>query len=163
MTSSLCTSSPWMVTRSGCATSSIAASASRTPKHIPSTSALITFMASPSCSVRDNRRILRSITATLYRRNAFARQRMQTKKSARRETFAQLRCFLRPARPHRIGHDVFEHGDVLDKAASPVGGELDKRLRPVVLDALPDLYDAGLLQELEMPAQITVGERAELL
>src|SRR5438046_889546 len=38
-----------------------------------------------------------------------------------------------------------------------------KRLRPIVLEALPDLDEAGFAENLQVPAQVAVGQGAQIL
>ena len=57
-----------------------------------------------------------------------------------------------------VGHDVFQHRDVLDETLAAVRGQHAQRLRAIVLEALPNLDQAGLAEDLQMPAQVAVGE-----
>lgn len=66
-------------------------------------------------------------------------------------------------RSRGVGDDSFEFADVLQQSLTPQIGEAAQRLRTLVLNPLPDFHQPGLLQRLQMPAQISVGQRAEIL
>ena len=59
--------------------------------------------------------------------------------------------------------DGLEHVDVLEEPAAAVVGDPAEGLRPVLVEALPDLDEAGLVEHLEVPAEVAVGEVAQLL
>src|ERR1051326_3577355 len=48
---------------------------------------------------------------------------------------------------------------VLEESLAPLGRETAKRLRSIVLVALPDLDEPGLGKDLQVTAEIAVGER----
>ena len=59
--------------------------------------------------------------------------------------------------------DGFEDVDVFEEPAPAVVGEPAEGLGAVVVESLPDLDEAGLVQDLEVPAEVAVGEVAEFL
>ena len=56
----------------------------------------------------------------------------------------------------------FQHGEIIEKAAAAGFGQAATGMRPVAFIAFGDLHEAGLLQHLEVPAQIAVGQAAKL-
>ena len=57
--------------------------------------------------------------------------------------------------------DGFEDIDVLEEPAPSFVGDAAEGLRPFLVVAFPDLDQAGLVQDLEVPAQVAVGQVAE--
>src|SRR3984957_14302095 len=62
-----------------------------------------------------------------------------------------------------IAHEAFEHREIVEKAATAVFRQTAARMRSVALITLGDLDQPGFLQHLEVPAEVAVGETAELL
>src|SRR3569832_627242 len=62
-----------------------------------------------------------------------------------------------------VAHQPFEHGEIVEEAAAAGLGEAAGGGRTVALEALGDLDETGLLQHLQMPGEIAVGQAAELL
>jgi len=56
--------------------------------------------------------------------------------------------------------ELFEVGD---EPLPPLGTEPAQRLRPAVLETLPDFDEPGLAQHVEVAAQVSVRERAQPL
>src|SRR5512135_1282106 len=62
-----------------------------------------------------------------------------------------------------IGDDVFEDADVFEEAATSLLGQAAEGLGAVLLEPLADLDESGLVEDLEVPAEIAVGQGAEFL
>src|SRR4051794_37243978 len=63
----------------------------------------------------------------------------------------------------RISNQPLEHGQIFQKAAATELGKTAGGVRPVAFVALAYLNEPGFLQHLEVPAEVAVGEPAELL
>src|SRR5713101_6907622 len=63
----------------------------------------------------------------------------------------------------RVTHNLLQHLDVFEIAAAPEGRDPAHRLWPVVVETLRDLHHPRFLQNLQMPAQVAVAQRAQLL
>ena len=60
----------------------------------------------------------------------------------------------------RIGHDLFQHADVLGEPSPTAGRQAIHGLWSWSCRALPDVYQTRLTQNVQVPAEISVGERA---
>src|SRR5271157_5762564 len=62
---------------------------------------------------------------------------------------------------------VLDHGledvDVLEEPAATLVGDPAKGLRAILVEPFPDLDEAGLVEDLEMTAEVAVGQVAQLL
>src|SRR4051794_21990505 len=74
-----------------------------------------------------------------------------------------MRCARFARRGGGVGDDLLEFGDVLEKSLAPALGQPAQRLRPIALVALPYLDKTRLLQQLNLPAEIAVRQRAQRL
>ena len=91
-------------------------------------------------------------------------QKNTRRPSRRRPALAKLRLFNRQLfGADGVGHDVFQHGDIFDESLATQLGQDAQGLRAVVLEALPNLDDARLAEDLQVPAQVAVGQGAEVL
>src|SRR5262249_1375876 len=63
----------------------------------------------------------------------------------------------------RVGDHGFEHVEVLAKALPAGSSNATQCLRPAVLEPLPYLDEAGFFENLKVPAQVAIGEGAQLL
>ena len=63
----------------------------------------------------------------------------------------------------RISNDLLEHPQVLHVAVPTLFGNAANSLRSIALETLRDRDEAGFLQNLYVPAQIAIGEAAQLL
>src|SRR5262245_55609651 len=63
----------------------------------------------------------------------------------------------------RVTHDLLKHIEILQVAFAALARNLAERLRAIVLKAFDDLNEPRLFQHLKMPAEIAVGDIAELL
>ena len=68
-------------------------------------------------------------------------------------------CRLR----HRIANDVLELFEIRLEALTPLGREPAQCLWPPVFESLPHFDEPGLLEHVEMPAEIAVRQCAEPL
>lgn len=62
-----------------------------------------------------------------------------------------------------VADDVFEDVDVLKEPGSTRGGEAAEGLRSVVLIALPDLDEPGLMENLKVSTEVAVSQGAQIL
>src|SRR2546421_1363343 len=99
-------------------------------------------------------------------RNYFALQSLRSKKGSRsgRQDAqpGQERVFLARGLG-RVAHQPFEHGEIVQETAAADLGQAATCVRPVALVALGHFDETGLLQHLQVPAQIAVGQAAQLL
>src|SRR5437868_14246079 len=70
------------------------------------------------------------------------------KKLRRRPAFGQLLGLHVLRRSHGVGDHILEDREVLQEAFAAQVGELAKRLRPIVLEAFPDLHEAAFVEKL---------------
>src|ERR1700679_2264671 len=63
----------------------------------------------------------------------------------------------------RIQQHLLEHGEIVDVAPASQYGNAAKGQQAVVLDAFRDRDELCLLEYLQMPVEISVRQRAELL
>lgn len=64
---------------------------------------------------------------------------------------------------HRVVNDAIEFFQVGVKSRSPFRRQPAERLRTPVLEPFPDFNESRPPQQIEMPAQIAVGERTQAL
>lgn len=57
--------------------------------------------------------------------------------------------------------DLLKFFKVGEKALAPYGGEPAEGMGPVVAEAFPDLDDACVVEYLQMPAEVAVGQGTE--
>src|SRR5579863_5093919 len=74
-----------------------------------------------------------------------------------------LRGLIRVDRRSRVQQHLLENGQVFHIAPAPQGGDAAVRLRPVVLNALRDRDQLGLLEHLQVPVEVAVRQGAQLL
>jgi hypothetical protein len=61
----------------------------------------------------------------------------------------------------RIGHEALEHADVFEEPLAARLGQLHQRLRAIISRALPGLDEPAVLQLRQLPAEVSVGQRAQ--
>src|SRR5262249_48517580 len=62
-----------------------------------------------------------------------------------------------------VAHDLLQHAQIAEIAPTTLGGDPADGLRPVVIVTLLDLDQPGVLEHLQMPAEVAVGQPAQLL
>src|SRR4051794_31292620 len=62
-----------------------------------------------------------------------------------------------------VGDDLLELGDVLQESLAPRFAQPAERLRTIVFRPFPHLDEPRLLEELNLPGEISIGERAQRL
>ena len=72
------------------------------------------------------------------------------------------RCAARAA-ARASAIDVLQHVDVFEEPPAALVGEPAEGLRALVVEALPDLDEPLLVEHLEVPAEVAVGQGAEVL
>ncbi len=113
-----------------------------------------------------------SINSPLSIVNYFTWQSKQTKKKtrARRGSHAETaspagltRATGGAGGPGGVGHDALQLADILQKTLAARRGQMADRQRPVAVEALSDIDEAGLLKKLQVAAEVAVGQGAEFL
>src|SRR5262249_24461840 len=140
-----------MVTASGWSMPSMILSASRTPKHIPRTSATRTFMLPP---LPENRILFMFRNCDFIRSCTLQHKVFGQKKSpsGRGPSLRELAGDAGvPGRAQGVGDDAFQHGNVFEKALAAFRGQPAQGLRAVALEPFPDFDEPGLLQDLQVP------------
>src|SRR5262245_5580091 len=62
-----------------------------------------------------------------------------------------------------VAHDLLEHVEIVEVARAPFAGDPTHRLRSIAVETLDDLDQAGVVQHLQMPGEIAVGQAAQVL
>src|ERR1700731_4202905 len=62
-----------------------------------------------------------------------------------------------------VADDGLEHVDIVQKPAPAFVGDPAQGLGTVLVEPFPDFDEAGLVQDLEVPAEVAIGQVAEFL